>query len=73
MSFPNSLKMMLFSEAVVRMSSIKKVALLEISQNSEESTCVRDSFLIKLQTIGLQLYSKRVSGTDVFQWILQTF
>ena len=73
MSFPNSLKMMLFSEAVVRMSSIKKVALLEISQNSQESTCVRDSFLIKLQTIGLQLYSKRVSGTDVFQWILQTF
>ena len=73
MSFPNSLKMMLFSEAVVRMSSIKKVAFLEISQNSQESTCVRDSFLIKLQTIGLQLYSKRVSGTDVFQWILQTF
>ena len=73
MSFPNSLKMMLFSEAVVRMSSIKKVAFLEILQNSQESTCVRDSFLIKLLTIGLQLYSKRVSGKDVFQWILQTF
>ena len=36
------------SEAVVRRCSIKKV-VLEISQNSQESTCARDSFLIKLQ------------------------
>ena len=31
-----------------RMSSIKKV-FLEISQNSQENTCARDSFLIKLK------------------------
>ena len=30
------------------MRSVKKV-LLEISQNSQENTCARDSFLIKLQ------------------------
>ena len=30
--------------------------LLEISQNSQESTCVRVSFLIKLQAWDLQLY-----------------
>ena len=29
---------------------------LEISQNSQESTCARVSFLIKLQTCGQQLY-----------------
>ena len=35
-------------EAVVRRCSIKKV-VLEILQNSQESTCARVSFLIKLQ------------------------
>ena len=35
-------------EAVVRRCSVKKV-FLEISQNSQENTCARDSFLIKLQ------------------------
>ena len=35
--------------------SIKKV-LLKISQNPQENTCVRVSFLIKLQVTGLQLY-----------------
>ena len=35
-------------KAVVRRCSVKKV-LLEISQNSQENTCARDSFLIKLQ------------------------
>ena len=35
--------------------SVKKV-FLEISQNSQENTCARVSFLIKLQTWGLQLY-----------------
>ena len=35
------------SEAVVRRSSLKKV-FLEISQNSHENTCARDSFLITL-------------------------
>ena len=36
------------SEAVVRRCSVKKV-FLEISQNSQENACFRDSFLIKLQ------------------------
>ena len=37
------------TEAVVRRCSVKKM-FLEILQNSQESTCDRDSFLIKLQT-----------------------
>ena len=37
-----------FSEAVVKRCSVKKV-LLEISQNSQENNCTRVSFLIKLQ------------------------
>ena len=36
------------SEVVVWWCSVKKV-LLEISQNSKENSCARDSFLIKLQ------------------------
>ena len=36
------------SEAVVQRWSVKKV-FLEISQNSQENTCVRVSFFIKLQ------------------------
>ena len=43
-----------FIEVVVLMCSVKKV-FLEISQNSQESTCVRVSFLMKLQA-GLQLH-----------------
>ena len=42
-------------EAVVQRCSVKKV-FLEISQNSQENTCARVSFLIKLQGSGLQLY-----------------
>ena len=34
----------------------EKKMLLGISQNSQESTCARNSFLIKLQFSGLQLY-----------------
>ena len=34
----------------------KKNMLLEISQNSQENTCARVSFLIKLQASALQLY-----------------
>ena len=45
---------------------MKKV-FLEISQDSQENNCVRDSFLIKLQSRGLQLYEKRVFGTGVVQ------
>ena len=34
----------------------KKKVFLEISQNSQENTCARVSFSIKLQALGLQLY-----------------
>ena len=37
----------IFADAVVKMCSVEKV-LLEISQNSQENTCARFSFLIKL-------------------------
>ena len=33
-----------------------KKVFLEILQNSQENTCARVSFLIKLQSCGLQLY-----------------
>ena len=39
------------SEAVTRSYSVKKV-FLKISQNSQENTCARVFFLIKLQTSG---------------------
>ena len=42
-------------KAVTQRCSVKKV-FLEISQNSQENTCARASFLIKLQASGLQLY-----------------
>ena len=38
-------------EVVVQRCSVKKV-FLEISQNSQENTCARVSFLIKLQVLG---------------------
>ena len=37
-----------YSEAVVQRCSVKKV-FLEIAQNSQENTCARDFFLIKLK------------------------
>ena len=40
-----------------------KKMFLEISQNSQENTCARDSFLIKLQASGL--YQKRDTGTEI--------
>ena len=43
------------TEAVTKGVLYKKV-LLQISQNSQENTCARVSFLIKLQASGLQLY-----------------
>ena len=46
---------------------------LEISQNSQENTCARVFFLIKLQASGLQLYLKGDSGTVVFLGILRNF
>ena len=62
--------MVKLSEAVVQRCSFKKV-FLEISQNSQENTCVRVSSLIKLKALGLQLYLKRDSETGVFLQILQ--
>ena len=50
-----------------------KKVFLKISQNSQESTFARVSFLIKLQALGLQLYEKRDSGVAVFLWILRNF
>ena len=44
-----------YAEAATAGVLLKKV-FLEISQNSQENTCVRVSFLIKLQALGLQLY-----------------
>ena len=41
-------KNFLSAEAVAQGCSVKKV-FLEISQNSQENTCARVSFLIKLQ------------------------
>ena len=44
---------------------------LEISQNSQENTCTRVSFSIKLQSSGLQFYWKRDPGTGVFLGVLR--
>ena len=41
----------LFTGAVVQRCSVNKV-FLEISQNSQENTCARVSFFIKLQASG---------------------
>ena len=43
------------TEAVARRGSVKKW-FLEISQNSQENTCARVSFLIKLQASDLNTY-----------------
>ena len=45
------------TEAVVRRCSVRKVSL-EISQNSQESTWVRNSFLIKLQDLKKSLWHR---------------
>ena len=50
-----------------------KEVFLKILQNSQENTCARVSFLIKLQAWGLQLYWNRGSSTRVFLWILRSF
>ena len=51
----NRVSNLVFTEAVVQRWSVEKV-FLEISQNSQQTTCARASFLIKLQPLGLQLY-----------------
>ena len=52
------------TDATTRGVLYKKV-FLKILQNSQENTCTRVSFFIKLQALGLQLYQKRDSGTGV--------
>ena len=52
-------------EAVAQTCSVKK-EFLEISQNSQENTCARLSFLIKLQ-------APPEKETGVFLWILRNF
>ena len=51
----------IFNETRPNLEAATRVVLqenvfLEISQNSQENTCARVSFLIKLQASGLQLY-----------------
>ena len=53
------------SEAVSRRYSIKKV-FLEILQNSQEKTCARVSFLLKLEPETCNFIKKRESRTGVF-------
>ena len=50
---------LIYVEAAVRRCSVKKV-FLEISQNSQENTCARVSFLIKLQAWPATLLKKRL-------------
>ena len=47
------INIMVSSEAAVQRCSVKK-AFLEISQNSEENTCAKVSFLIKLQALAFR-------------------
>ena len=47
-----------------------KKGVLKVLQNSQENTCTRVSFLIKLQACKL---IKRDPHTGVFLWILQNF
>ena len=54
----------LYLKAVVQRCSVKKV-FLEISQNSLENTCARDSFLIKLQAEACN-FIKKESLAQVF-------
>ena len=53
------------SEAVTQKCSVKKV-LLKISQNSQENTCARVSYLIKLPTHPCNFIKKKYSGTVAF-------
>ena len=67
-----------FTKAVVWRCSLKKV-FLKISQNSQENTCVRVYFLIKLQASGKiskNTFSYRtapVAASGVSEWSLQVY
>ena len=52
------------TEAVVQRCSVKKV-FLKISQNSQENTCARASFLIKLQA-SVSNFIKKETLAQVF-------
>ena len=54
-------------EYVFRRCSIKKM-FWENSQNSQENTCARVSFLMKLQGSAYNFIKKRDSGKGVFFW-----
>ena len=63
------------SEAATGGALLEKV-FSEISQNSQENTCDRDSSLIKLQRKILQgsaTLLEKDSGTGAFQWITRNF
>ena len=53
---------------IVTYTTSQEKTFLEISQNSQESNCVRVSFLINLQA-----KKKRGSGTGAYLWILWNF
>ena len=55
------------AEAVSRRCSVKKV-FLEILQNSQENTCGKDSFLIKLQTSPCNFIKKETLAQVLFSF-----
>ena len=55
------LNIIIASEAVAQKCSVIKV-FLKILQNSQENTCARVSFLIKLQTL--------LSFIELLQWLI---
>ena len=65
-----------YSEAVPQRCSVKKV-FLEISQNSQESTCARVSFLTKLQAKACNFIKKatlaQAFSCEVFEISKNTF
>ena len=59
------------TEAVAQRCSFKNL-FVEISQNSQENSCARASFLMKLQ-VKANNFIKKETDTDVFLWILRNF
>ena len=55
----------LLVEAVAHTCSVKKI-IIEISQNSQASTCARVSFLIKLQAYTFFYRTPLVATSEVF-------
>ena len=71
----STIKTIYFSRLVFAMSAFQKqppevffqkFLFLKISQNSQENTRARVSFLITLHALVLELHYKRYSGTGVF-------